>query len=126
MGLTWRDAVSSLALILVILAYAAYLQGAHVLLLSSAWATTAVILLLGMGCAVSATSDLFTRPQPRPGQIFRWVATVMGMIALIAGGIGLLIASAYALKILVMATIVVWGTATIWHAFTIGAESEPP
>src|ERR1019366_5891250 len=118
-GLTWRDAVSTLVLIVILIAYAAYLQGTSLLLISSAWATTAVVGVLGIGRAVTAAGDLYTRPQPRPAAVFRRITTVIGMIAITAGMIGLITDSAFALKILVMATIVFWGTATIMHVFTI-------
>jgi len=122
MGLTWRDGVSSLLIIVIIFAYAAYVQGVSLLLISSAWATTAVVLVLGTGCAVIAAGDLFTRPQPRSGEIFRGIATVLGTIALIAGVIGLIASSAHALEILVVVTTAFWSAATCWHVLTIGSE----
>ena len=122
MGLTWRDAVSSLAIFVIIFAYAAYLQGASLSLISSTWATTAVALVLGIGCAISAASDLYTRPQPRWGEVLRRVVTVVGTIALSAGVIGLITGSAHALEILVVATMALWGTATFWHVLAIGSE----
>ncbi len=125
MGLTWRDAVSSVVIIVILVAYAAYLGGTSQLLISSAWATSAVLLFLGTGCAVIAAGDLYTRPQPRSGEVFRRIATVLGAIALIAGVIGLIGNSAHALEILVVATLALWGTATFWHVLTMGSEHEP-
>jgi hypothetical protein len=122
MGLTWRDAVSSLAVLVIVIAYAAYLGGTTLLLISSTWATSAVVLVLGIGCAVVAASDLYTRPQPRLGEVFRWITTVLGTIAVIAGLIGLVTGSAHALEILVVVTITLLGTATFWHVLTIGSE----
>jgi len=122
MGLTWRDAVSSFAILVIFIAYAAYLGGTTLLLISSTWATSAVVLVLGLGCAVVAASDLYTRPQPRMGEVFRRITTVLGTIAVIAGLIGLITASAHALEILVVVTITLLGTATFWHVLTIGSE----
>src|ERR1022692_3752870 len=122
MGLTWRDAVSALALGLVLIVYAAYLQGATLWLISSTGATTAVVLILGGGCAVCAAGDLYTRPQSRPFWIVSGFAAGIGLIALGAGLIGLIGSSAFALKILVMATIILWGTATMAHVSTIGSQ----
>ena len=122
MGLTWRDGLSSVLMLVIILAYAAYLQGVGLLLISTTWAATAVELVLGIGCTVIAAGDLYTRPQPRPAEIFRRVATVIGAIALSAGVIGLITASAHALEVLVVTTIAVWATATCWHVLTIGSE----
>jgi hypothetical protein len=120
MALTWRDAVSTLAIATIMVAYAAYLQGMGLPLVSTAWATSAVVMVLGIGCAVSATGDLYTRPQPRSGEILRRITAGIGMFALITGLTALITGSAYALKILVMATLALWGTATVWHTFSIG------
>jgi hypothetical protein len=121
-GLTWRDALSSLTILVIVIAYVAYLGGTTLLLISSTWATSAVILVLGIGCAVVAASDLYTRPQPRSGEVFRRITTVLGTIAVIAGLIGLVTGSAHALEILVVVTITLLGTATFWHVLTIGSE----
>jgi len=122
MGLTWRDLVSSVTVVLMILAYTWFMYGMGSLLLSSAWAASAVELVLGSVCAVSAAGDLHTRPQPLQGVIFRKVTTVLGTIALLAGLAGLIADSVKALEILVVFTIFLWLTATIWHVLTIGSE----
>ena len=121
-GLTWRDLVSSAAIVVMILAYTAFMSGTDLLLLSSAWTASAVALVLGAICAVSAAGDLHTRPQPLQGVIFRKVTTVLGAIALLAGLAGLIADSGKALEILVVATGFLWLTATIWHVLTIGSE----
>jgi len=121
-GLTWRDLVSSAAILVMLLAYTAFKIGTDLLLLSSAWTASAVALVLGAICAVSAAGDLHTRPQPLQGVIFRKVTTVLGAIALLAGLTGLIADSGKALEILVVATGFLWLTATIWHVLTIGSE----
>jgi hypothetical protein len=126
MGLTWRDAVASLAILAIVLTYIAYLSGTSLLLISNAWATSAVVLVLGVGSAVFAAGDLYTRPQPRTGEVFRRLVTVLGTIAVIAGLLGLITGSAHALEILVLATITMLAAATFWHVLTIGSEHEPP
>ena len=122
MGLTWRDLVSSAAVVTMIIAFMAYRAGTDLPLLSSAWAAGAVDLVLGCICAVSGAGDLHTRPQPREGVIFRRVTTVLGTIALLAGLIALIADSGHALEILVVITGFLWLTATIWHVLTIGSE----
>jgi hypothetical protein len=122
MGLTWRDGISSLFILVIIFSYAAFLQGTSLLLLSTAWATTSVVLVLGTGCALAGAGDLYTNPQPRAGGILRWVTTGLGAIALIAGLAGLVTGSAHALEVLVETMIALWATATCWHVFTIGSE----
>jgi hypothetical protein len=92
------------------------------LLLTSAWATSCVELVLGAACAVTAAADLHTRPQPRAGRIVRRVTTVLGAIALVAGLAGLLANSGHAVEILVVTTVFLWLTATMWHVLSIGSE----
>jgi len=122
MGLTWRDLVSSVAISLLVLAYGAFVFGSHLVLLSSAWTTSAVGLVLGAVCAVFAAADLHTRPQPRPGRVARRITTVLGAIALVAGLAGLAVNSAKAVEVLVVAMGFLWLTGTLWHVYTIGAE----
>ena len=122
MGLTWRDVVSSCAIAVIVLAYAAYLGGTSLLLISSAWATSAFVLVLGIGSAVIGGGDLYTRSQPRLGEVFRRIATGLGTIAVIAGLVGMITGSGHALEILVVVTIAWLGTAPFWHVLTIGSE----
>lgn len=122
MGLTWRDAVSGLAVAVLVLAYTAYLAGTRLPLVSSAWAASATILALGFGCAVCATSDLYTKPQPRWGVAVRRITSGIGMLAVVFGLTGIVADSAFALRNLVMLIIIFWTTAALWHTFTIGAD----
>ena len=122
MGLTWRDMVSSCTITVILLAYIAYLEGTSLLLISSTWAISAVVLILGIGCAVIAGGDLYTRPQPGLGAVFRRIATGLGTIAVIAGLTGLITGSAHALEILVVVTTAWLATAIFWHVLTIGSE----
>jgi hypothetical protein len=121
MGLTWRDLVSSAAAVAMIFAYLALKYATGLPLLSSAWGVSAVELALAAICAVTATADLHTRPQPREGVIFRKITTVLGAIALLAGLAGLIADSGQAVEILVVATGFLWLTGTIWHVLTIGS-----
>jgi hypothetical protein len=122
MGLTWRDLVSSAAISLLVLAYASFAYGSSLVLLSSAWGTSAVALVLAAICAVFAAADLHTRPQPQPGRVARRITTVLGAIALVAGLAGLAANNAKALEILVVAMGFLWLTGTIWHVYTIGEQ----
>jgi len=122
-GLTWRDLVSSATVAAMVIAYTLFIYGTRLLLLSSPWAASAVELVLGAVCAVSAAGDLHTRPQPWQGVIFRKITTVLGSIALLAGLAGLIVNSGHAVEILVVATGFLWLTATIWHVQSIGSQS---
>jgi hypothetical protein len=121
-GLTWRDAVSLGAAVMIVIVYTAFLGGAGLWLISGVWATSAAVLILGVGSAVLAASDLYTRPQPPAGVLFRRIATSLGTIAVIAGVTGLVTGSAHALEILVVVTMALLGTTSFWHVLTIGSE----
>jgi hypothetical protein len=122
MGLTWRDLVSSVAVVAMVFAYEAFQLRSGLLLLTSAWSTSCVELALAAICAVTAAADLHTRPQPRAGRIVRRVTTVLGAIALVAGLAGLLANSGHAVEILLVMTVFLWLTATMWHVLSIGSE----
>ncbi len=116
MDLTWRDAVATLALIAMLLIYAAYLSAGSKWLLSSAWATAAAMLILGVGgLLVSVRGDVHGRSKELFATIMRASAAVFGVIALIAGLAAVLFSSAYALKVLLMTSIIVWATTTLSH-----------
>lgn len=123
MGLSWRDGVSSVTAAVMVLAYAALMYGTRLPLLSSAWAASAVELVLGAVCAVTVAADLHTGSLPRPGAIFRRITTVLGAIALFAGLAGLITDSAHAVEIVVVATVFLWLTAFIWHVVRPGPDS---
>jgi hypothetical protein len=121
-GLTWRDIASSALVAAMVMGFASFEFGTSLVLFSTAWAASAVELVLGAACAVIAAADLHTRPQDLQGRIFRRVTTVFGTIALLTGLIGLAGNSGQALETMVVATIFLWLTATIWHVLSIGEE----
>jgi hypothetical protein len=123
MGLTWRDIASSAVLVAMVLGFVSFEFGTKLVLFSTAWAASAVELVLGAACAVIAAADLHTRPQALQGRIFRRVTTVLGAIALLTGLIGLAGNSGQALETMIVATVFLWLTATIWHVLSIGEES---
>ncbi len=126
MGMTWRDLVSSVAVLAMIFAYVVFEFGTRMMLLSTAWRASVVELVLATICAVAAAYDLHTRPQPRHGQIFRRITTVLGVIALLAALAGLIANSRKAVEVVVVATTFLWLTGTIWHVLSIGAPPGEP
>lgn len=124
MRLTWKDAVSTLFMAAIVAGYLAFLHGTSLWLISSARGTTTAVLVLGIvgGCALSAAGDLYLGTLARPARLLRALATSLGVVALAAGVAGLITGSTVALAILFGATIALWLTATIRHAFTVPAE----
>ena len=122
MGLTWRDLVSSIAITAIVLTFAVYKMGQHPPVVASAASASMVALVLSIGCAVVAAIDLHTQQLSKLGVIYRRITTVAGSIALCAGLAGVVASSGQALEILVVATAVLWLTATVWHVMSIGSE----
>jgi len=110
--------------VLMVLAYVSFEFRSGLPLLTSAWATSALELGLGAVGAVTAAGDLHTRPQPRAGRIVRRITTVLGAIALAAGLAGLAANSGHAVEIMVVFTVFLWLTATVWHVLSIGADQR--
>ncbi len=67
MGLTWRDLVSSAALLGIVVIFVAYKVVPRVPLVSSASMASIVALLLAVCCALAAAIDLHTSKQSRLG-----------------------------------------------------------
>ncbi|HEU5161008.1 MAG TPA: hypothetical protein VFU43_28685 [Streptosporangiaceae bacterium] len=119
MGLTGKDAVTTLVTGVIIAVYVAFLGGTDLPIISSARGTTAVILVLGMigGCALSGVGEAFSGPRSPATRIFIAIASTIGLVALVAGVIGLITAGESALGVLFGATIALWLVATTRHAF---------
>lgn len=114
MDLTWRDAVSTFALVIMLVVYVAYLTGSF-WLISSTWAAAAVLLLVGLGGRVVSVGGKAIPSAERFHQVLRITATVFGIIALLAGISALVLSSAFALKILIMTSIIVWLATVVSH-----------
>ena len=108
----------------IVAVYAAFLNRTSLWLISSARGTTAAVLVLGMvgGCALSAAGDPYAGTRSRPALAFVAIATTLGVVAMVAGVIGLITVSTVALAILVAATIALCLVATVRHALAIGTQ----
>jgi hypothetical protein len=105
----------------IVAAYAAFLDGTSLWLISSARGATAAILVLGFvgGCALSTVGAVHAEARPRSARAFEAIANTFGAVALAAAVIGVITGSTVALAVLVSVAIALWLTATIRHAFTI-------
>jgi hypothetical protein len=107
MELTWRDAVSTLALIVMVVIYATYVTGGF-WLISSTWAAAAVLLIVGLGGRMISVGGNAVPSTEFFKRVFRVAAAVFGVVALLAALAALVLGSAYSLKIFIMSSIVVW------------------
>ena len=127
MRLTWKDAVATLFMVVIVAAYVTFLNGTSLWLISSARGTACAVLVLGIvgGFALSSAADLYTGSQSRSTQAFAALATLGGIIALAAAVVGMITGSIVALAILVAATIALWLIATMRHALPAPAQPAP-
>lgn len=125
MRLTWKDAVTTLFTAGIVAVYIAFLQEAGWPLIASVRGTTAAILVLGFvgGCAFGAVGDGYGKGESSVSKMLIGITTVLGVIALAAGIYALVTASAVMLAVLFGATVALWLTATLRHAFT---RAAPP
>jgi hypothetical protein len=111
--LTWRDAVSTLAMAVMLIIYAVFLAGGF-WLISSAWATAALLLIVGLaGRVISAGGK--APPAGLLHRMLKFASASFGVIALLAGLIALFLSSSYALRIFIMSSIVAWLTDVVSH-----------
>lgn len=124
MRLTWKDAVTTVFMGVIVAVYAAFLNGTSLWLISSARGTTAAVLVLGIvgGCALSAPGRVYQSAPPRSARAFQVIATTLGIVALTAAMLGLITGSTAALAVLVTATLSLWVVATMRHLFTTPPE----
>jgi hypothetical protein len=94
-----------------------FLNSTTAWLISSACGTAAAVLVLGFvgGCAMSAAAG---QSQGTRARAYTSFASLLGVIALVAGIVALITASTVALAILVVATLALWLAATVRHALT--------
>jgi hypothetical protein len=124
MSLTWKDAVSTGFMAVIVAAYVAFLNGTSFWLISSARGTAIAVLVLGMvgGCAMSEPGNLYAGPRSATRLTLLTVTSLLGVTALAAGIIVLVTASTAALAVLVGATLALWLEATLRHLLTVPGE----
>jgi len=114
MDLTWRDAVSSLAMAIMLIIYAGHGAGGF-WLISSTWAAAAVLLIVGLGGRVISAGGKAVPSGELFPRLLRVAAAVFGVIALLAGLSAVILSSAYALRIFIMSSIIVWAATVLSH-----------
>lgn len=114
MDLTWRDAVSSAAMAIMLIIYGAYISDGF-WLISSTWAAAAVLLIVGLGGRVIGAGGKAVPSTELFQRALRVAAAAFGVIALLAGLSALILSSAYSLQIFIMSSIVVWAATVLSH-----------
>ena len=119
MGLSWRDAVATLA---VGAAAGFYVLWATGTVVQSARVAGVVVFALGVIACTSARAEMErvygVGGAARPAMIYVVTASTVGAMALIAGIVTLVTAGEAALAVLVASMVLLWLLATLRHAFT--------
>lgn len=119
MSLTGKDAVTTLLAGAIVAVYVTFLQGTSAWLISSARGTALAVLVLGIvACSFGTVADLYGRGRPASTVAYTVTASMLGIVALVAGALALITGSTAVLAILVAAVLALWLIATARHTFT--------
>jgi hypothetical protein len=119
MRLTGKDVAATLSTGLVLAVYFAFLHRSTLPLITSARGTAGVVFVFGWlgGCALSGAGDLYSAARTLSlGAIV--IPTAVGVVALAAVVVALATGSQAALTVLVVATVLLWLSATLRHLRT--------
>jgi hypothetical protein len=117
MRLTWREALTTLLLVVVGLVYYGYSTGAEIAVINETRGALAAIGLAGLGmCIVAGSSGRVGR---NPYSLFM---SILGVAALVLFLIGLVIAASWTGIWLAIDIAIMWGLALVFRVFTIPAH----
>ena len=122
MRMTWRDGLATVFVLIAVLVYALWLGGVEVFGLGVR-GVGAVVLILGVAASVVAVVYGVGAGLLQAHIAYLAGASLIGLVACIAGLATLLNASEPMLAALVTATVALWAMATIRHATTTEATS---
>jgi hypothetical protein len=123
MMLTWRDAVTTLLAGAIAAVYLAFLDGAHLWLISGARGTAVTVLLLGLagGYVLGTARHQASAADSTAVRVYLAFAGLLGAAALATAVISMITGSNAALAALVVVTILLWIVSIVRHAFTLPA-----
>lgn len=117
MRLTWKDAVATVLTGLVVAAYVAFLAGTDLPLISGVRGLAATVLVAGLvGCALGGAGES-DAASGRWSRALTAAASFLGVVALFAAIVTLVVASKLALAVLVATVVALWLAATVRHGF---------
>jgi len=121
MRLTWRDGLATVFVGVAALVYSLWLAGVGVLGLGVRGLGGVV---LGLGVAASVTAVVYGVGARllQASKVYLVIASLIGLVAFVAGVITVVSASEPMLAALVVATLVLWVMATVRHAMIAGAD----
>jgi hypothetical protein len=122
MRLTWRDGLATLLVAVAAMLYALWAAGVIMPGVSTRWMTV-IAFAFGMAACTANQRELgevygATRGGARPSGLYIALATVLGIVMLVAGILAFALASTAMLATLVAAMVALWLIATGRHALT--------
>lgn len=123
MRLTWKDAAATIGTAAAATVYLLFLSGTDWPIIDSVRGATTTILVLGMvtGCAM-ARADMFNGAWTPVKRVFAVVSITLGVVAVLAAAMALIVDAELWLTIFTIATVALWATATARHLFTDAEE----
>jgi hypothetical protein len=128
MRLSWRDGLATLFVGVGAVVYALWLAEADVPGFSGVRPLAGLVLGLGLAASVTAVVYGVGAGLLRASKTYLVIASLLGLVALVAGVIALVNADETMLAALVAATVALWVISTVRHALvagTAGAEVTP-
>jgi hypothetical protein len=116
MRLSWRDGLATVLVTAGGLLYALRLAGTEVPVISGARALGGVVLFLGLAASVTAVVYGVGAGLLQAPRAYLAIASLVGLVALVAGVLVLTNGSETMLAILVAATVALWLMSTVRHA----------
>ncbi len=113
MNLTMRDRIATLLVGAALVTYGLWLTGIAGGL--AAGSVAVIVLALGVLASASAVVPGFAALL-RGSKVYLVIASLLGLVALVSGVLTVANATEDTLALLVMATVVLWGSATLRHA----------
>jgi hypothetical protein len=120
-----RDVFATLLVAAATGIYTVYLRHTTGWIVSGTRETTALVLVLGTAvCGLGQTDDLYPGKHRRATALYELWTWLLGVTALIAAVIGTIGGSATALAVLFGATVLLWASATLRHAYAAEPDSR--
>lgn len=121
MRLSWRDGLASGFVGLAVVLYIVWLTGVDAL---GARALAGVVFGLGLAASVTAVVYGVGAGLLRASKVYLAIASLMGLVALIAGVIALMNVNEAMLAALVAATVALWAMSTVRHLLATETRVE--
>jgi hypothetical protein len=124
MRLSWRDGAATVFVGAGVALYSLWLTDTEVPGISGARILAGVVLGLGLAASVTAVVYGVGAGLLRAPKTYLGVASVLGLVALVAGVIALVNANEAMLATLVIATVALWIMSTVRHAIVAESRSH--